>query len=193
MLEKIKLAFRQFTFLSPNDLLDIISITKIATIKKGEHFIREGELCYQTALVLKGLLRHYSIDKDGTEKTLLFIPERKSTGSPDTIFSNKPSSENIMALEDSIVLKIDSRDFERIAKSNIRLLTLQNKSLKEVIISDVEQLKSLTIFTPEERYHYFCKTYPHLEQRIKQKYLASYLGITPTSLSRLRARIISSS
>jgi len=186
MLEKIKQAFQHFTFLSPVDLIKIASITKIVKINKGVHFIKDGEISYQTALVLKGLLRHYIINKDGTEKTLLFIPEKKSTGSPDTIFSNKPSSENIIAL------KIDSRDFERIAKNNIRLLTLQNKSLKEVILSDVEQIKSLTIFSPEERYNYFCKTYPHLEQRIKQKYLASYLGITPTSLSRLRARIIPS-
>ncbi len=192
MLEKIKQAFQHFTFLSPVDLIKIASITKIVKINKGVHFIKDGEISFQTALVLKGLLRHYIINKDGTEKTLLFIPEKKSTGSPDTIFSNKPSSENIIALEDSIILKIDSRDFERIAKNNIRLLTLQNKSLKEVILSDVEQIKSLTIFSPEERYNYFCKTYPHLEQRIKQKYLASYLGITPTSLSRLRARIIPS-
>lgn len=174
-------------------MLKIVSISKIRILKKGEHFIKEGELCYQTALVLKGLLRHYIIDKDGTEKSLLFIPEKRTTASSDTIFNDKPYSENIIASEDSIILKIDIRIFEKIAKNSIPLLTLQNKSLKEVIISNVEQIKLLTIFAPEERYHYFCKTYPYMEQRIKQKYLASYLGITPTSLSKMRARITSSS
>ena len=191
MLEKLKEAFLRFTFLHGSDLLQLASIIKLKSIKKGEYFIREGEFFYQTGIVLKGLLRHYHIDKEGNEKTVLFVCEKNISASALTIFMNKPSQENVIALEDTVILKADTREFEKIAKSNIRLVKLQNEFLKEVIISDIEQIKSLTVYTPEERYQNFCKTYPRLEQRIKQKYLASYLGITPTSLSRMRARISS--
>lgn len=68
-------------------------------------------------------------------------------------------------------------------------MKLKNLAFKEIITSNVEQIKFLTILAPEERYVLFCKTYPKLQQRIKQKFLASYLGITPTSLSRIRARL----
>ena len=61
---------------------------------------------------------------------------------------------------------------------------------KDTILHNVEHIKFLSLLTPEERYEYFISKYPDLEQRIKQKHLASYLGVTPTFLSRLRARIV---
>ena len=189
MLDKIKEIFFRFTFLHPSDLLQIASIIKPKSLNKGEFLIREGEYCYQIAILVKGLLRHYHIDNDGNEKTVLFVCEKNISVSAFTIFMNKPSPEYVVALEDTIVLLADNREFERIAKDNIRLLNLQNQFLKDAIISDIEQIKSLTVYTPEERFQNFCKTFPKLEQRIRQKYLASYLGITPTSLSRMKARI----
>jgi CRP-like cAMP-binding protein len=189
MFEKVKEAFSRFTFLSPKDLFQLASIAKFGTLIKDEHLIKEGELNYIAVIVLKGLLRHYVIDKNGEEKTLRFVPEKRQAAMIDTVFHNKPASENIMALEDSVLLKFDIRQFDLLVKNNFRLLKLLNQSYKEIIIENVEQIKFLTVLSPEQRYQYFCKIYPNLEQRIKQKHLASFLGVTPTSLSRMRTRI----
>lgn len=140
-------------------------------------------------IVLKGLFRHYVINKNGEEKTLRFVSEKEQTAMMDTIFHNKPATENIIALESSVFVKFDFREIDSLVTGNFRLLKLQNLSLKKVIAENVEQIKFLTILSPEERYRYFCKKYPNLEQRIKQKHFASFLGVTPTSLSRIRARM----
>ena len=192
MLDNIKEAFSQFPFLNPKDLLLIASSVKIKTIKKDEYLIKEGELNYQVVMVLKGLFRHYIIDKNGLDKTILFVPEKKMTGSSATYLHHHPSTENVVALEDSLVLMMDNRVFDKIAANNIRLLKMQNQALKQIISSNVDNIAFLTVYTPEERYAYFSKTYPDLEQRIKQKHLSSYLGITATSLSRIRARMLKS-
>lgn len=189
MFEKIKEAFSQFTFLSPKDLIQLAVIAKLSTVKSGEHVFTQGDLSYDTVVVVKGLLRHYFIDKNGEEKTLLFVPEKKQSAMIDTIFHNKPAVENVMAVENSILLRMDIRKLDKLIADNTRLMKLQNQALKEVISGNVDQIRFLTILTPEERYTYFCKTYPDLEQRVKQKHLASYLGVTPTSLSRMRARL----
>lgn len=189
MLEKVTEIFSQFTFLHPKDLFQLASIAKLRMVKKDEHLIREGDVCYDTFIVMKGLFRHYIIDGNGVERTLLFVPERMQTASLDTILLHKAASENIIALESSLVLKIDKRVFEKIASDNVRLLKLKSQVYEQVLISNVAQIKFLTLLSPEERYIHFCKTFPDLEQRIKQKYLASYLGVTPTSLSRMRARL----
>ncbi len=188
MFEQIKEVFSRFTVLSPKDLIQLASISKMKTVKKDDHLLMVGDLNYNISIVVKGLFRHYVTDENGTEKTLLFVPEKKVTAMIDTLFHNKPSTENIVALEDSIIVKIDFRAFEKLASNNIRLLKTQNEGLKEIIAGNVEHIKLLNLLTPEERYAYFCKTHPDLEQRIKQKHFASFLGITPTSLSRIKGR-----
>ncbi len=192
MFDKVKEAFSQFTFLSPKDLYQLASVAKLGTLKKDEHLLKEGDLYYHGVIVMKGLLRHYVIDENGNEKTLRFVPEKKIAAMIDTIFHNKPATENIMTLEDSVFLKFDIREMDRLVSDNIRLLKLQNQFYKDVISDNVEQIKFLTVLSAEERYNYFCKTYPNLEQRVKQKHLASYLGVTDTSLSRIRSRIVKS-
>ena len=188
MIAKLKDIFNQHTILSPADLYRIASISKLKRIKKGQHLVVSGELNYQVLLVNSGLLRHYVIDKNGEEKTLLFVQEKGTTGSIETIMKDQPAFENIVALENSLVIAFDNRKAEKFALESKGLLKLQNKNLKIALSEAVERLRRHIIHTPEERYLLFCKNHPKLEQRVKQKHLASYLGITPTSLSRIRSR-----
>lgn len=190
MLDKVKEAFSQFTFLGLSDLVQVASITRFKRIKKNEHLIQAGDLNYSVYVVLSGLLQHYVIDKNGVEKTLRFAPEKHPAASMDTLFLNEQATEYVMALENTIILYFDSRAFDKIASKNIRLLTVQNRTLRDLIKANVTHIKFLSVMTAEERYASFSAQFPDLEQRVKQKYLASYLGITPTSLSRLKARIV---
>lgn len=189
MLAKIKESYGHINFLTPLDLIKIASLARLHKVKKGEYLIKEGDLNYSVFMVKKGLLRHYVIDRNGNEVTLLFVDEKKHTSSIETIFNDRMANENIVALEDSTLIRLDYRKVNKITQKNNRLLRFQNQSLKETISSNVNHIKFLTLLTAEERYEHFCKTYPNMEQRIKQKHLASYMGVTPTSLSRIRGRV----
>lgn len=189
MLDTIKEIFRDFTFLTPLDLLQLVQVAKIKQVSKGTIIVKEGEYNYQTIRVLKGLLCHYVIDDAGVERALIFVPEKMFSGSLQTVFNGKPADENIIALENSTLLTIDMRELEKIANGNIRILKMLHQSYKQIIIDAATRIKFLIAQSPEERYIHFSKTYPNLEQRVKQKDLASFLGITVSSLSRIRARI----
>jgi CRP-like cAMP-binding protein len=192
MLEEIKEAFGQFTFLYPIDLAELASIISIKQIKKGEHLVKVGEYNYNAVKVLKGLLYHYVIDENGIERALLFVPENMNSGALQTTMMRKPADENIVALEDTIILSTDVRELEKLTDKNPRIQKMVNHLYKQIIAEAAERIRFLVVNTPEERYLHFRKTYPNLEQRIKQKDLASYLCITDTSLSRIRARIAKS-
>lgn len=190
MFEKIKELFKDYTFLTPSDLLQLVPIIKLKQLAKGEHFVREGEFNYNGVKVIKGLLAHYIIDKNGVEKTLLFVPEGRLSGSLQTTINKMPADENIIALENSLLITCDIRKMEKIAYENIRIYKMLNQNYKDIIIDAAIRIKFLVAQSPEESYLHFTKTYPNLEQRIKQKDLASFLGITVSSLSRIRARIM---
>jgi len=192
MLEKLKQALSSYTFIGPRDIFQLVSISTFKSIKKGEHIIRMGELNYNGIFVLHGLLRSYTINEDGIERTMLFVPEKKNVGSYQTILRNQPSVENIIAIENSLAAITDFRKFEKLALSSPSLMLFQNKIMKEVLAFTVDQVWFHLVLTPEQRYLKFREQFPKLEQRVTQKDLASYLGITATSLSRLRARIAKS-
>lgn len=190
MLKKITNNFNKHKFLGPVDLISLVSISKIKKIRKGEYLAKSGDINYQIVSVVKGLLRHYIVDDKGVEKTMLFVSEKQNTGSMESIFYDEPAFESIVAIEDSLVIMFDNRKAEKLALKSRGLLQLQNESLKKSLFEAVCRLRLQTLLSPEERYESFRKTFPLIEQRVKQKHLASYLGITPTSLSRMRARII---
>lgn len=189
LFSQLKEALRRYTILGPKEFLQLFSITSFKTLRKGEHIIRAGERDFRTIFVLRGLLRNYIVDGEGEERTILFVPEFKNAGSSATILKGEPSVENIVAVENSILAVADQRRYEEMARTNPALLAYQVRILKEVLAFTIEQSWFHVLLKPEQRYQEFCRRYPKLEQRVTQRDLASYLGVTPTSLSRMRARI----
>lgn len=189
MIDKIKDLFHEHSWLGPGDLVKLAAVIKIKTISKGEHLVREGEYNYYGYRVIKGLLAHYIIDENGQERILLFVPEKRFSGALQPTMNNKPADENIIALENCILVACDTRELERLAAENSRIFKLYNQSLKDIILDSALRIKFLLANSPEEAYRHFTRVYPNLEHRIKQKDLASFLGVTVSSLSRMRARI----
>lgn len=189
MIENLKQTLKNYSFLGPKEIFKLISISRFKTLKKGEYFVRAGEMNYSIVLVLKGLLRSYIINANGDERTMLFIPEKKNAASYQTVLRNKPSLENIIAMEDSWIAVADFRKFEKLIQESPSLMLYHNTIMKDVLAFTVDQVWFHLVLTPEQRYLKFREQFPKLEQRVTQKDLASYLGITATSLSRLRARM----
>jgi CRP-like cAMP-binding protein len=162
-----------------------------AVYGKNEFLLRQGEICGSVFFVEKGLLRQYSIDDKGKEHILMFAPETWFVADRGSIFFNEPSNYFIQALEQSKVMLIGESVFQQLAKDNPAFQAFNNKLLHNHIRSLQKRITSLLGATAEERYLDFIKTYPDVLARVPQIMVASYLGITPESLSRIRRDLAS--
>lgn len=159
------------------------------TIKRDMYFLQEGEPSTKLAMITKGLFRTYYIDENGNDITKYFYPEGSMLFSYKAYITHKNSMYYVQALEDSEILEARISDFEEVVKSNIQLLTFYKKILDDALIMKEEHACSFKLLNSAERYQQFLAQYPGLEKRVKQYQLASYLGITPVSLSRIRNKI----
>ena len=166
-----------------------VSTLKIRKVKKGEQLLKQGDICQHTFFVEKGLLRYFSIDKKGKENVLQFAPENWFITDRESVYFNQPSKYYIDALEDSEVLVLEKNFVEKISEQNNSFAEFNNKLLHNHIRSLQKRIELLLSATAEERYLDFIKVYPNLLLRVPQTLIASYLGITPESLSRVRKEL----
>ncbi len=156
---------------------------------KGEFLLQQGDVCDGTYFVNEGLLRMYSLDKHGKEHIIQFAPERWLISDRSSQFFNEKSRYYIDAVEDTKVSVLRNDFFERLhhvfpgnVEANLVLLQRHIYGLQN-------RVNSLLSDTAEERYLEFLKMYPDIMQRVPQWMVASYLGITPESLSRVRKEL----
>lgn len=168
------------------ELAPFLKSCSYKNIEKGTFLMQEGAYCDHGFFVEQGLLRQYSIDNKGKEHTISFAPENWFVMDRETVFFNKPSRYFIQAQEASQVVEIH-RDFEKTLSNNIsNFAEFNNKLLHNHIRHLQERIDLLLSATAEERYLHFIKMYPDVLLRVPQVMVASYLGITPESLSRVR-------
>ena len=149
--------------------------SKKVSVKKGEILQRSGEINTKIYRVKSGLLRSYYLDSDGKKHIFMFAPEGWTIA--DTVSPDQPSDLFIDAIENSTVL-IYKKDIDKEQK-NVGKLVKRLYVLQRRII--------MLMSTPAiDRYDHFIKTYPNITQRVPQKMIASYLGITPEALSKLK-------
>lgn len=155
-------------------------------VSKGHVFLREGEVCQQAFFVAKGLLRSFTIDDAGKEHVIQFAPENWFISERSSIFFNEPSEFFIEAIEDSTVVLID-KDFMTMAAELSPVFREYNERLLQNHIRHLQKRVNQLLSAPaEKRYLNFIHLYPDLLLRVPQWMIASYLGITPESLSRVR-------
>lgn len=167
----------------------LCNIIKPKVIKKDMFFLHEGENSTEIGLIVKGVFRSYYIDKKGDDITKYFFAEGGILFSYAAYLSQKESSYYIQAIEDSEILVAKISDFEKIVEGNYELLLFYKKMIDEILVMKEEHAAGFKLLSSTERYKQFLATYPGLERRLKQYYLASYLGITPVSLSRIRKEL----
>ena len=162
---------------------------EVKQAKKNEIILREGEISDCTFFVEKGLLRMYSIDKVGKEHVIQFAPENWIISETTSQLLNEKSRFYIEAIEESTIIVTREGFFEDLSKiypdvaeKNQRLMFNHIKNLQN-------RVNALISTTAEERYLEFLKKYPNLMLRAPQWMVASYLGITPESLSRVRKEL----
>lgn len=161
----------------------------LKSIKKGTFLLKQGEICRDTFFVEKGLLRMFSTDNNGREHIIQFAPERWLISDRSSIFFNEKSRYSIEAIEDSEILLLAPDFFTRLAEKFPAAAENNDLLLQKHIRNLQNRVNSLLSETAEERYLNFIKMYPDILFRVPQWMVASYLGITPESLSRVRKEL----
>jgi CRP-like cAMP-binding protein len=183
-------SMQNLILLSPAEIDTITSLFREKTYKKGEFFLEEGRICKQVGFIVKGLMRYY-INHDGEEKTYEFSQENEYVCNYESFLPQKPSSKIIQALEDSDVLVISHADLQLLYASIREGERFGRIAIEAVFVKLLQDLSSFYTETPEARYERFLKNHAGLQQRISQYHVASYVGVKPQSLSRIRKRISS--
>jgi len=178
----------KYMILSDEEKQAIIDLNIFNTVKKGAILLREGQISNKSYFVLRGCLRVFYII-DGAEKTTAFYTEMEGV-TPPCVMNGKPSEYYIACVENSIIVTSDTEmettGFEKFPKFE----SLCRVMSEQLLAKSQTQFDDFKTSSPEQRYLNLLKTRPDLLQRVPQHQLASFLGITPQSLSRLRARIV---
>jgi len=172
-----------------NEISSIIEKCVLKTVKKEEFLLRINEDCKHSFFVEKGLLRQYAIDEKGKEHILSFAPERWIVTDRESVYFNQPSAYFIQALENSQVILLDENFFDLLSKIFPKFTDFNNRLLHNHIRHLKKRINLLLSAVAEDRYLEFLKMYPAIVNRVPQTMIASYLGITPESLSRVRKEL----
>lgn len=187
--------FKFYSFLTSNADIDenllnkVISKCNTKNYKKGDFLLKNGEICKNSFFVEQGLLRQYTIDEKGKEHIVQFAPENWLMSDRESIYFNQPSRYFIQALEDTQVFLIENKILLQLSKVDNSFLEFNNNLLHNHIMHLQKRIVQLLSASAEDRYLDFVKIYPDLNLRVSQHYIASYLGITPESLSRVRKEL----
>lgn len=185
----MKLLERKEISLDKKSFSSLKNIFKLRVVKKDSFFLQEGERSTEIGFIVNGIFRSYYIDKKGNDITKYFYAEGSTLFSYVAHLSQKESMYYIQALEDSEIFAAKISDFEKIVEGNYQLLLFYKKMIDEALVIKEEHANSFKLLNSMDRYKQFLLTYPSLEKRLKQYHLASYLGITPVSLSRIKNKI----
>lgn len=170
-----------------HDELDILeSILVLQKYAKGEMILKEGEICRQFLYIDKGLVRQFYF-KHGKEVTEHLGQEQTIVMCIESLFKEEPTKLQVEALEPTTVYALPKADLERVAMHNVNIQILYRKILEESLIISQIHADLVRFETAQDRYKKLCKLCPQVVLRAPLVYIASYLQMTPETLSRVRA------
>lgn len=187
--EKIQKSLLESAGVSPASAAELLEPGILQQIQKEEAFLMAGEIPNRFAISLSGLFRYYYPMDDGREFTKGFFPELSFLSSYSAMIQETPSRFTIQALEDSKILVFHHSDLKKLINKNNDIKNLLLHLLEQGFITKETREWEFLCLDAEQRYHNFRNRYPGLESRIKQHMVASYLGINPVTLSRIRKKL----
>ncbi len=162
---------------------------QIKNVAKGQILQLKGEVSYKSYFVKSGLLRSYFLDKNCKEHIFMFAPEGWIIFDFVSQTYNTPSELVIDAIEDSVVEILNNELFDNLLAKSLKFQISDTEKLTKRIAVLQKRVIMLMSATGWERYQDFLGTYPNITQRVPQKMIASYLGITPEALSNMRSNM----
>jgi CRP-like cAMP-binding protein len=174
--------------LTPEQHEWIYSKSVVKKLRKKQYLLQEGDTWKNHAFVSKGLVRTFSVDEKGVEHVIAFAMESWWTGDRESLLSGQPSRFNIDAIEDSEIILIEKQKFETICKEIPAFNDMVNAIIDRSFVASQKRIHDAISTESEERYANFVERYSSFVARIPQNMIASYLGITRETLSRIRGK-----
>lgn len=188
MYDKLKKYCKQTVPLLDTELELIDKYFEERSLKKKEFLLQDNTVCKLIAFIANGSIRHFHI-KDGVEKTCDILFENAWVTDFQSFTNDTAGIMNLQAMEDTTVFLINKQNLYNLYKECSKYETFGRLMAEQVAQRATEIAMSLSSEKPEERFLNLIKTQPDLFQRVPQKYIASFLGVSPESLSRIRNRI----
>ncbi|REH48782.1 CRP-like cAMP-binding protein [Tenacibaculum gallaicum] len=172
--------------LSETDYLQIQSFITVKNVSKSDFLLKEGDVCSHFFFVEKGLLRLYALNEEGKENILQFATENWIVSDRGSVYFQEPSTYYIDAVEETLVVMLDEDFINEVSKINVDFRRKNEQLLQKHIRQLYKRISQLLGASAKRRYLDFVQMYPDIMLRVPQWMIASYLGITPESLSRVR-------
>lgn len=176
--------------LTDNDFELISSRCVIRKLRRKQYLLQSGDVWKYNAFVSTGFLKLYHVDEKGQERITQFAPENYWVTDRESMLKGLPSKYNIDAIEASEVVLISNDDLEILRKQIPVFDELVNRSLSRSVMALQERIHVSITYTTEEKYNNFNEQFPHFANRIPLHMIASYLGISAETLSRIRSQSV---
>ncbi|MBS0026033.1 Crp/Fnr family transcriptional regulator [Chitinophaga sp. 22321] len=173
----------------PANTAPLFAMTRQVKLDANGIYIREGDRERRLAFIEQGIMRAYMVKPNGDEATLFLRWENQFIASHETIIQRKPSRFIYRALEPTTLMEIDYDVLEDVLKTHPEYEPLRNFFLMRMLSESLAMIESFVTLSPEERYRSLLAERFNIVNRVPDKYIASMLGITPVSLSRIRKRM----
>jgi CRP/FNR family transcriptional regulator, anaerobic regulatory protein len=168
----------------------LLSLTSTETFKAKTILLNAGEISKQTYFVNAGILRSFNINDNIIEHVLHFACEGWWIGDMYSYIAEKPGNLFIEVLEDAEVVIITKENHQKLYQEIPKLERFFRILAENSLVSHQERLMDNLSLTAEERFEKFCSKYPTLIQKVPQKHIASYIGVTPEFFSKMKARLL---
>jgi CRP-like cAMP-binding protein len=182
-------ALKHFININEEEEQYILSLFILKQFDKHEHLLREGQVCREAGFITKGLIRYYSIQDSGEERTYEFGRENEFTCNYESFLDHSPSSRSIQCLEPCEIMTISYDNLQLMYENVSEGQKFGRLIIEQLYVDALKKIRSFYDDQPEQRYLHFVNNYPDLQQRIPQYYISSYVGVKPPSLSRIRKRL----
>ena len=184
--------FKKITSLSPLEEQAITASLFIKKFKAGDFIFHEGDYNQDSFFVLEGFVRQYKLS-DGVEITTNFYGQEQWIISWNSFNSAEPANTNLYCVADTAVVVGNEQKAQALFKQFPRFETISRTIMEEVFTSAMQRMSAYHTATPEERYLGLLKAQPEIFQKVPQFQIASYIGVKPESLSRIRKRLAAKS
>jgi CRP-like cAMP-binding protein len=177
---------KSHTKLTENERNVLCSVLKPKRLRKGQFFLQEGDVCKYMGFIARGATRLFSDDKKGHEHILKFGVEEWWAGDYESFHMLTPSKYYVEALEEVDMILITNDQLQEFTRTIPAIRAMVEALDRGAAVADTKRMHAVISLNAEERYEDLARTYPHFLQRFPQNMIASYLGISPETLSRIR-------